>query len=510
MRRAVAEPGKVQTCTYRFLHGERKTWVWLRDTVVYHAENRLLTGYTYDVTQEVAQEERFRLLFQAHPMPMWVYDLETYRFLEVNEAAMAKYGYTREEFLSMTILQIRPERERPRLLEDLKGKRPPLQVSGPWTHRLKDGREIQVEIHSHTLDWGGRPAALVVAVDVTEKLRAEATRRLLEEALEAAHEAVVLTDRQGTIEWVNPAFTRLTGYPREEALGKNLRILKSGVHDRAFYQNLWDTILSGKVFEGELVNRRKDGTLYTERMTITPVKEEGAVHHFIALKRDVTEEKARERALKESEALFRTLAETAPAFILLWQMEDPRNPKSARLTFANQAVTELLGYTPEDLKARPIWEFVHPADRERVRARGLARLAGESPPACYTFRILTKEGEVRWLDYSDARTELRGRPAILGVGLDVTEARERELALEAFARVAVALRQSEEVKAMMTQALEATLAAMEAPVGSILLYDPDTRRLEEAASQGWLKEIPVPRTGGGGARGPGLPRARWW
>ena len=248
---------------------------------------------------------------------MWVYDLETLRFLEVNHAAVEKYGYTREEFLSLTILDIRPERERPKLLQDLKSPRPPLQHSGPWAHRLKDGREIQVEIFSHLLEWEKKPAVLVVALDVTQRLQAEATMRLLQNALEAAHEAVMLTDRSGRIEWVNPAFTQLTGYTLEEALGKNPRILKSGVQDEAFYKNLWDTILSGRVWEGELVNRRKDGTLYTEHMTITPVWEDGEIHHFIAIKRDVTEEKARERALRESEALFRTLAETAPALILV-------------------------------------------------------------------------------------------------------------------------------------------------------------------------------------------------
>ncbi|GAA6757141.1 PAS domain S-box protein [Thermus oshimai] len=484
VRRAVAEPGRLQVCTYRFRHGKKGAWVWLRDTVSYDAQTRLLTGYTFDVTGEVEKEERFRLLFQAHPLPMWVYDLQTLRFLEVNEAAVRKYGYTREEFLSMTLLQIRPEKERLRLLEDLKRPRPPLQTSGPWTHRLKDGREIQVEIHSHLLSYAGREAALVVALDVTEKLRAEATQRLLQRALETASEAVVLTDREGRIEWVNPAFTRLTGYGAEEALGKTPRILKSGLHPLEFYQTLWATILSGKVWEGEIINRRKDGTLYTERMSITPVTEGGEIRHFVAVKRDVTEEKAREEAVRESEALFRTLAETAPALILLWQEE--------RLVFANSMAEALTGYTREELMERPIWEFVHPLDRALVRERGLARVRGEAVPGRYTFRILTKGGGVRWLDYSAARVEVGGKPAVLGVALDITEDRERQLSLEAFARVSLALRQSEELKEMLASGLKATLQAMEAPVGSLLLYDPTTGHLEEGASEGWLKEIPTP------------------
>ncbi len=484
IRQAVAEPRTLQGCTYRFRHGRRGEWVWLRDTLSYDPETRLLTGYTFDVTEEVAKEESFRLLFQAHPLPMWVYDRKTLRFLEVNEAAVQKYGYSREEFLSMTLLQICPEGERLRLLEDLQRPRPPLQASGPWTHRLKDGREIQVEIHSHLLTYGGREAVLVVALDVTEKLRAEATRRLLQQALEAASEAVVITDREGRIAWVNPAFTRLTGYGAEEALGKTPRILKSGLHPLEFYQALWGTILQGKVWQGEIVNRRKDGTLYTEHMSITPVAEGGEIRHFIALKRDATQEKAQKQALEESEALFRTLAETAPALILMWQEE--------RLVFANRMAETLTGYTLEEFRAKPIWAFVHPQDRALVQARGLARMRGEEVPSRYTFRILTKEGEVRWLDYSAARVELGGKPAVLGVALDITEDRERQLSLEAFARVSVALRQSEELQEMLKAALEATLQAMGAPVGSLLLYDPSTGRLEEEASKGWLTEVPIP------------------
>ncbi|AEG33426.1 putative PAS/PAC sensor protein [Thermus thermophilus SG0.5JP17-16] len=205
---------------------------------------------------------------------------------------------------------------------------------------------------------------------------------------------------------------------------------------------------------------------------------------------DVSEEVARERALRESEALFRTLAETAPALILLWQAEDPKDPTSAHLAFVNQEALRLTGYSLEELKARPIWEFVHPQDREVVRARGLARLKGEAPPTRYAFRILTKEGEVRWLDYSAARVEVQGRPAVLGVGLDITEAKERERTLEAFAQVALALRQSENLKEMMESALDAALRITEAGAGALLLYEEDPPRLTEEAARGFIRRIP--------------------
>ena len=109
--------------------------------------------------------------------------------------------------------------------------------------------------------------------------------------MNAAANAIVITDRAGLIQWVNPAFSSLTGYTASEAVGKNPRdLLKSGHHDRALYQTLWDTILSGQVWRGSMINRRKDGSLYTEDQTITPVRDaQGAISHFIAVKQDITE-----------------------------------------------------------------------------------------------------------------------------------------------------------------------------------------------------------------------------
>jgi len=124
-------------------------------------------------------------------------------------------------------------------------------------------------------------------------------------ALETAANAVVITDNKGIILWVNPAFTSLTGYPSEEVLGKNPRLLKSGKHEREFYQNLWTTVLNGKTWRGEFTNRHKDGSLYQDEHTITPVRsKEGAITHFIAIMNDVTERKRAEQQLAWKTAFF--------------------------------------------------------------------------------------------------------------------------------------------------------------------------------------------------------------
>jgi PAS domain S-box-containing protein len=124
-----------------------------------------------------------------------------------------------------------------------------------------------------------------------------ASEAILATAMEAAANAVVITDSKGTILWVNPAFTALTGYSFEEAVGKTPALLQSGKHDREFYQDLWTTILAGKTLRGEFTNRRKDGSLYRDEHTITPVRsKEGVVTHIIAIMNDVT---ARKRAEAE-------------------------------------------------------------------------------------------------------------------------------------------------------------------------------------------------------------------
>jgi PAS domain S-box-containing protein len=140
--------------------------------------------------------------------------------------------------------------------------------------------------------------------DVTERKRAEAERERLMAAIEQAGEIVLITDREGTIQYVNPAFETVTGYTREEAVGQNPRILKSGRQDEAFYGELWKTISSGQTWEGRIVNKRKDGTLYTETATISPVRDAaGRIVSFVAVKRDITEHLNMEEQFQQAQKL---------------------------------------------------------------------------------------------------------------------------------------------------------------------------------------------------------------
>lgn len=143
-----------------------------------------------------------------------------------------------------------------------------------------------------------------VLVNIHERKLAEVELRRLSTAIEQSPETVVITDRWSKILYVNPAFEKTTGYTREEALGENPRVLRSGEHDRAFYQSMWNTLLEGTTWEGRIVNKRKDGSLFTEEATISPIRDEkGDIINYVAIKRDITAELEREEMLMQSQKM---------------------------------------------------------------------------------------------------------------------------------------------------------------------------------------------------------------
>ena len=154
-------------------------------------------------------------------------------------------------------------------------------------------------------DAEGKPEkVIVVGRDITDRVRAEEERTRLFSAVEQAHEAILITDAGGTIQYVNPAFERITGYARDEVLGLNPRILKSGAQADGFYREMWATLLRGEVWSGHLVNRRKDGSKYQEEMVISPVRDaNGTVVNYAAVKRDTTLERQMEEQLRQAQKM---------------------------------------------------------------------------------------------------------------------------------------------------------------------------------------------------------------
>ena len=172
-------------------------------------------------------QEQYRLLFESNPHAMWVYDLETLRFLAVNDAAIQQYGYSREEFLSMTLAQIRPPEDVPILQDVLARRSAPLSRAAEWRHQKKDGTLIIVEITAHQLSFSERPAELVMAIDITERKLAE--QALMEsedryrDLVENSHELMCTHDLEGRILSVNPWAARVLGYKQDDLIGLHIR-----------------------------------------------------------------------------------------------------------------------------------------------------------------------------------------------------------------------------------------------------------------------------------------------
>ena len=155
---------------------------------------------------------------------------------------------------------------------------------------------------SPVFDNNGRISMVVhIARDVTTRLKQKEEYKRLLKAIEQASDVIVVTDRNGNIQYTNPAFTRVTGYSNEEAVGRNMNILGSGEHNPAFYRKLWQSLLRGNAWKGTFVNRKKDGTLYSEESTISPVLDsDGKIDSFVAVKRDTSKEESLEKQLQQA------------------------------------------------------------------------------------------------------------------------------------------------------------------------------------------------------------------
>jgi len=264
-----------------------------------------------------------------------------------------------------------------------------------------------------------------VISDVTDRKQAETENLLLATAIEQAAETVVITDRDATIQYVNPAFTRTTGYSRSEALGRNPRVLKSGQHDAKFYQELWATLTAGKLWHGEFANRRKDGTLYIEEATVAPVRDaSGEIINYIAIKYDITERKQAENALAESELRYRQLFERSESALAVHEMllDAQGNPCDYRFLDVNPAFERMTGLSRSQIVGRSALEVLPELEKYWIKLYG--RVAATGEPATF-------ENYTRTLGRYYSGSAYSPRPNQFAVSfMDVTERKRAEAAVQ--------------------------------------------------------------------------------
>lgn len=245
--------------------------------------------------------------------------------------------------------------------------------------------------------------------------------------IQQSADLVMITDRNGVIEYVNDAYSMVTKYEKEYFIGFKPSVLKSGEYSDKQYANLWRTILSGQVYQGILKNKCSNGTFYYEEKTITPVYiESDKITHFISTGKDISEKFITEKALEESECLFKTLAESALTGIFMYQ---------ENYVYVNQAFEEMTGYTAKELSGMQTAEIIHPEDRELIRSRIEQRLVGtlKESRSYNELRIIRKDGTCRWVYATIASILYRDNIAGLGSMIDISERKELEHQLEKLA-----------------------------------------------------------------------------
>jgi two-component system cell cycle sensor histidine kinase/response regulator CckA len=369
-----------------------------------------------------ASEQRFRALVENSSDAIALLDaLGT--IVYVSHSVQRMMGFAPEELVEACAFDhIHPEDvESVRRVFSALLKSPGVPMRAEYRRRHKDGTWRFLEATGmNRLDDPAVGAIVVNERDITERCQAEAEFRKLSSAVEKSADMVVMTGADGVIEYVNPAFETLTGYTREDAVGKTPRILKSGRQDRAYYERMWATLLSGQVFRDVLVNRKKNGELYWEEKTITPVVDEhGKVRHFISNDRDITERRTAEEALRSSEERYRLLFERNLAGVF-------RASAEGKFTEANDSLARMLGYeSGRELLGRDMADFL---DNPLERGALIRELNTRGQVVSYEVRARRKDGSDAWALLSstllrDQQGNVVGRE---GTVLDVTERRGLE------------------------------------------------------------------------------------
>ncbi|WP_181685236.1 PAS domain S-box protein [Halorhabdus salina] len=264
--------------------------------------------------------------------------------------------------------------------------------------------------------------------EISARKQREQDRERLKSAVENAGHAVYFTDRDGTINYVNPAFERITGYDSDEAIGENPQILKSGEMAEAYYDDMWETLLSGERWEEEIINERKTGEHYTAHQTIAPIEADGEITGFVAIQADISDRKAREQELARLADHLKLVVEGTDLGIWDWDL------RTDEVTF-NDQWGEILGYDRATIQAdREGWEqLVHPDDLPAVETKIETHLDGKTERYEAEHRLQTAEGDWKWIRTVGGVVERddSGEPVrVVGVHVDISEQKTRERQLE--------------------------------------------------------------------------------
>lgn len=345
-------------------------------------------------------ESEYRLLFELNPQPMLVYDMETMMILEVNQATVDKYGYSKEDFLKMSILDLKSSGELVRLWKNLIEDKHSLQHFEIWNHKLKDGSIIQVEVHSHNFDFRRKDARLVLLIDITESLIAKEKIRVNER-----HTARLINNLPGmvyrcaldedyTMNYISNGCTSITGYTPEDFMTKKIAYIDLILPE---YQDLiwekWQEVIKGKlVFEEEYPIKTHSGEIkWIWERGGGVFDQNGELEFLEGYLEDITTNKLAEEKLRQSEANLARTIEQSPFGIRV--ISDNRET-----VYANPTLLRLFGFESlNDFNQIPATNWYHPKSYSEHLIREEKRSKGESVESSYEISIIRANNELRYL-----------------------------------------------------------------------------------------------------------------
>lgn len=428
-----------------FVDGQLHDLEIIKKKVLDEAGNLLgLIGISLDITERKRAEEamseseqKYRFLADNTSDTLALLDLDL-NYTYISPSVFRQRGYTVEEAMAQRLENnTTPEtvkRAFQLLKEELANEAsgiadPNRSRSLELEQYCKDGTTIWVDASlSFIRDLSGKAIGVyAVSRDITGRKRAEEQIRKLSLSVEQSPVSIIITNPAGEIEYVNPKFSEITGYTKEEVFGKNPKFLKSGETEPKEYKKLWSSITQGKVWQGEFHNKKKNGELFWEAASISPVRDElGVVTHFIAIKEDITERKKTEEKLKESEEKFRLAISNAP-FPIMIHAED------GEVLAISQGWTGISGYALSDIPNFEKWtELAYSSGKQKL-PQDFNFLYGYQGRKDYgEYSIICKDGSERIWDFSIASIGklIDGRWAFISMAKDVTERKRAEDAVK--------------------------------------------------------------------------------
>ncbi len=350
-------------------------------------------------TEELRKaEEYYHSLFENNPMPMWVIDAETFKFLDVNQCAIQQYGYSREEFLSMTALDIREEADKPSFINLYRGLDTGSKIinRGVWKHKIKDGSIIYVEITAQNLNYHGVSARLILANNITEKYIAEekliANEKRFKSLIENSYDGFSMVDEKHNIIYRSPSAARIIGWSDEEIIQSESI---SFIHpdDKNHLHNINNELVKnpGKTYHIEYRMLHKDGHYIDVEGTVTNFLNDKNINAIVINFHDVTERKLKEAQIQASEIRFRSLIENSSDAFTMFD-------ESLNIIFRSQSSERITGWRNDEVSQLNILQGIHPDDFKNIYRTILDIKRGKFKSCNVEFRLKHKNGNFIYIN----------------------------------------------------------------------------------------------------------------